>query len=163
MEGLSGTLNKGKLGIPIQTLSFSLQDPRIVIIPLGSPEARQLGAKVYGVAADPFKFQDAVLVGEGYYGECRFEIDASMPGYLKLDNSFLKGLFGKFNPSRGDLVFSRTGELLGVMANGSYCMRVEKFETAATFRFGTDVRAQRTGVILSLLYDSVSQLPFRLQ
>jgi hypothetical protein len=30
-----------------------------------------------------------------------------------MDRNSLKGLFGKFNPSRSDLVFSRTGELLG--------------------------------------------------
>jgi len=162
-EGLSGTLNRGKIGIPIRSVSFGLQDPRIVLIPIGNAEAKQLGGKIYTVSTDPFKFQDAVLVGEGYYGECRFEIDASTPGYLKLDNNFLKGIFGKFNPSRGDLVFSRTGELLGVMANPNYCMRTQKFESAATFRFGPDVRAQRTGVILSLLYSTVAELPFKLQ
>ena len=38
------------------------------------------------------------------------------PEYLKMDHSVVRGLFGKFNPSHGDLVFNKSGELLGVMA-----------------------------------------------
>jgi len=94
-------------------------------MPVTQAEAGQLGGKVYRISSDPYKFQDAVLIGadEGYYGECDFQIDLSTPSYLKLDRNLLKGLFGKFNPSRGDLVFSRTGELLGIMVNNIYCLR----------------------------------------
>jgi hypothetical protein len=106
-----------------------------------------------------------VIVGavEQYYGECRFQIDVSTPGYLKLDSSFLKGLFGKFNPSRGDLVFSRTGNLLGVMANSSYCLTLTSFDITATFQFSKDVRDQRTGDTLSRLYDKMNGFPAKLQ
>jgi hypothetical protein len=134
-------------------------------MPVTAAEASQLGCNVYHITADPFKFQEAVLVGtrEGYYGECKFQIDLSAPDYLKLDRSFLKGLFGKFNPSSGDLVFSKTGELLGVMANNTYCLMLHDFDSAATLRFGQDVRAQHTGGTLSQLYTVVAQLPPRLQ
>ncbi len=100
---------------------------------------------------------------EGYYGECKFEIDLSTPQYLKMDRNSLKGLFGKFNPSRGDLVFSKTGELLGVMANSTYCILIHNFNAAATFQFGSDVRAQHTGDTLSVLYSLVTELPSKLQ
>jgi hypothetical protein len=135
------------------------------LIPLTLAEARQLGGKTYHISADPFKFQDAVLVGasEGYYGECRFEIDLSTPDYVKLDRNFLKGLFGKFNPSRGDLVFSKTGELLGIMANNTYCMMIRNFDSAAAFQFGPDVRGQHTAGTLELLYARVAELPPKLQ
>ena len=85
------------------------------------------------------------------------------PDYVKLDRNFLKGLFGKFNPSRGDLVFSKNGELLGIMANSTYCMMIRNFEASATLRFGKNVRDQHTGDTLSLLYSMVSELPFKLQ
>jgi len=164
-EQLSGFLMHNAASLPIESISFYLRDPRIVLIPVGAGGARQLGSKVYQISSDPFKFQDAVLVGarEGYYGECRFEIDLSTPDYVKLDNSFLKGLFGKFNPSRGDLVFSKTGELLGIMANATYCMMIRNFDSAAMLRFGDNVREQRTGEILSQLYAMVTGLPFKLQ
>jgi hypothetical protein len=162
---LTGVLAHKTGRVPIQTLSFSFRDPRVVWIPVTAPEVRALGSKVYRVSADPYKFQDAVLVGanEGYYGECRFQIDLSTPDYVRLDNSFVKGLFGRFNPSRGDLVFSRTGEVLGIMVNGSYCLMIRSFEAGATLKFASDVRAQRTGEILSGLHAQVMQMPAKLQ
>jgi hypothetical protein len=164
-EGLTGSLARHTAQVPIRSLNFHLQDPRIVFVPVTKDDAQQLGGKVYRVSSEPYKFQDAVLVGatEGYYGECRFEIDLTTPDYVKLDRSLLKGLFGKFNPSRGDLVFSRTGELLGVMANGTYCMMIRSFDSAASFQFGQDVRGQHTADTLSLLYARVASLPLKLQ
>src|SRR5437016_7083565 len=76
-EELSGTLSRNAAGVAIKSVSFSLRDPRVVFIPVSQAEARQLGGQAYRISAAPYKFQDAVLVGarEGYYGECRFEID----------------------------------------------------------------------------------------
>jgi hypothetical protein len=164
-EGLTGILSRYAAQFPIRSLYFYLHDPRVILIPISAAEARQLGSKIYRISPDPFKFQDAVLVGarEGYYGECKFQIDLTTPDYVKLDRSFLKGLFGKFNPSRGDLVFSKTGELLGVMANGTYCMMIRDFGGAAVFQLGPDVRSQRIGEALSRLYGLVAQLPPKLQ
>src|SRR5262249_22142690 len=136
-EGLTGLLVGNLLMVPIHSVGFSKADPRLVLIPVTPAEVRQLGCKAYRLSADPFKFQDAVVVGggrEGYYGECRFEVDLTTPDYVKLDRNLLKGLFGKFNPSRGDLVFSRNGELLGVMANANYCSIIHSFNTAASLR-----------------------------
>lgn len=164
-DGLTGSLSRNSAKLPIHSMVFSLRDPRVVLLPLSLAEVRQLGCKVYRVSSEPFKFQDAVLVGarEGYYGECKFEIDLTTPGYVRLDRSVLRGMFGKFNPSRGDLVFSRMGELLGVMANSTYCMMLDNFDGAARFQFGQDVRDQRTGSTLAQLYSMVSGLPVKLQ
>ena len=87
----------------------------------------------------------------------------STPEYVKLDRSVLKGLFGQFNPSRGDLVFSKNGELLGVMANNTYCLKLRDFNSVATLRFGQDVRGQRTGDTLTKLYAFIAQKPSKLQ
>jgi len=164
-EGLAGTLERNTAQIPIRLFSFYQLDPRVVFIPVTPAEARQLGGKVYRASSDPYKFQDAVLVGaqEGYYGECKFQIDLTTPLYVKMDRNSLKGLFGKFNPSRGDLVFSRTGELLGVMANDTYCMMIKGFNATANFRFAPDVRDQEPGATLARLYTLITGLPSKLQ
>jgi predicted nuclease with TOPRIM domain len=164
-QSLGGTLGRGTASFPIRSLSFHANDPRIVLMPITATEARALGGKVYRISPDPFKFQDAVLVGarEGYYGESKFQIDLSTPNYVKMDRNSFKGLFGKFNPSRGDLVFSKTGELLGIMANGTYCLVMQNFNAGATFLFGNDVRDQHTGQILTLLYSRIFEMPFKLQ
>jgi chemotaxis protein histidine kinase CheA len=164
-EALTGTLRHDGGQIPLQSLSFSQPDPRVVLMSLKSADASRLGAKVYRVSADPFKFQDAVIVGaqENYYGECKFQIDVKTPDYVKLDHSFFKGLFGKFNPSRGDLVFSRTGELLGIMANDTFCMVIRKYNTNATFQLGQNMRSQYLADTLSRYYVSIQRLPLELQ
>lgn len=163
--GLSGTLDHNTAQVPIHSLSFHSQDPRVVFLPVTQSEARQLGGKIYPISSDPYKFQDAVVVGAqgDYYGQSSFQIELNTPQYVKLDRNLLKGLFGKFNPSRGDLVFSRTGELLGIMANSTYCLVLHDFTATATFQFGPDVRAQHTGNTLSRLYSYVFNLPLRLQ
>jgi hypothetical protein len=163
-QSLTGTLMHKAVSFPIRSLSFSLQDPRIALMPVKEAEARQLGCKVYRVSTDPFKFQDAVVVGtrENYYGECKFQMDLSVPEYVKMDHSSLKGLFGKFNPSRGDLVFSKTGELLGVMANNTYCSMMKSFDPITTLDFKENMGDQRVGDTLTRLDALVFNLPIKL-
>jgi hypothetical protein len=164
-QELRGTLTHNAEVYPIPSISFSIMDPRVVFIPVPQSEARALGCKVYKFSKDPYVFQDAVVVATrgDYYGQCSFQIDVTTPQYLKMDHNSLKGLFGKFNPSSGDLVLSKTGELLGVMANSSYCAVIRNFEPAATFRFGPDGRNQQTAQTLSALYAYVAEMPFKLQ
>jgi hypothetical protein len=46
-----------------------------------------------------------------------------------VDKPFLGGLFSKrMNPSKGDIVISRTGELLGIMVNSKYCLIIREKE-----------------------------------
>jgi hypothetical protein len=164
-DKLSGTITRGGTQVPVRSLAFHAQDPRLVMLPVSAEDAQKLGGKIYRLSSDPYKFQDAVLVGanESYYGECNFKIELSTPQYVKLDRSLLKGLFGKFNPSRGDLVFSRAGELLGVMVNNTYCLMPHGFAAGATLPFDQDLRNQPTGGTLARLYDTVFQMPLRLQ
>ncbi len=164
-EGLTGTLAHDQAQVPIHSLSFHIQDPRVVFMLITPAEALQLGCKVYPVASDPYKFQDAVVIGAqgDYYGQSSFQIDLNTPAYVKLDRNLLKGLFGKFNPSRGDLVFSRTGELLGIMANSTYCLVLHDFASEVTFSFGQDIRARHTGEDLARLYAYVFNLPASLR
>jgi hypothetical protein len=164
-EELSGSLTHGSVVYPIASLSFCTMDPRMVLIPVPADKARALGCKIYHFSKDPYVFQDAVVVGtrEDYYGETKFTIDVTTPQYLKMDHNSLKGLFGKFNPSSGDLVLSKAGELIGVMANNNYCAVIRRFETAATFRFGPGGRNQPTALTLASLYSVVADMPFKLQ
>ena len=157
-------LQRGNVAFAGVRLSFLAEDPRVVLIPIDEARAKQFGVKIYQAAADPFKFQDAVIIGanEGYYGECKFQIDTSTPNYVKVDRNLLKGLFGKFNPSRGDLVLTKTSELLGIMVNSEYCAALDKVTPTRTIRLGTEVTGQQTGQMLSQLYDRVFQMPLKL-
>jgi X-X-X-Leu-X-X-Gly heptad repeat protein len=146
-------------------LLFLATDPRVVAVPVDAAQAAALGVKVYRTAPEPFKFPEAVLVSGGGkgYGEVSFKLDAAQPGYVRVDNRFFKRLFGDFAPSRGDLVISKTGELLGIMVNSDYCALVSGFAPASRIDTGDDVRAQRTGDLLNGLAARVRAMPPRLQ
>ena len=164
-QSLSVMLSRDLASCNMSSLSFLVSDPRVVLIPVSKSQAQALGGHIYRLEANPQNFQDAVVVGtrDNYYGECKFQIDLSIPNYLTMDRNSLKGLFGKFNPSTGDLVFSRTGDLLGVMANDRFCVLPNRLQTAGTIQLGDDLRAQHTGQALELMHSMVSQLPSALR
>jgi hypothetical protein len=78
-----------------------------------------------------------------------------------MKSRILSGLFGEFSPSTGDLVFSKTGELLGIMANGSYCVIVDSFTPSVEVPFGSGL--EKTSEVLARMRNRVARLPERLQ
>ena len=158
-------LYRGSAILPMDKILFLSMDPRVVVIPVTPEQARQLGARVYKTVADPYKFQDALILGadEGYYGDCRFALDPSNRGYLKMDRSALGKFVGKFNPSRGDLVFSKSGDLIGIMVNKQYCALLSSFVPTATIPAGSNLSAQAIGLRLSAMERDLRTLPAELQ
>lgn len=156
---------KASYNSPAPSFSFLTLDPRIIAIPVEPSQVDALGVKVYQTALEPFKFPEAVLINGGGkgYGEVGFKLDASQPGYVQVDNRFFKRLFGDFAPSRGDLVLSKTGELLGIMVNSDYCALVETFQPLRTIKTGTNIPDQQTGPILDYMSNRYRQLPLKLQ
>ncbi len=147
------------------SFSFLSVDPRVIAVPLDDAQVKALGVKVYQTALDPFKFADAVLINEQGtgYGQVSFKIDPSQPSYVRVDNRLMKRLFGDFAPSRGDLVFSQTGELLGIMVNSDYCAVINNFLPAKTIKTGEDVTAQATSGALDAMLRRFQSLPLKLQ
>lgn len=122
-DQVTGRLVRGTFNAPLAELQFLQLDPRIVVAPIDASLAALMGAKIYSLAKEPFKFPDAVLVraDDGRYGETPFRIDQANTSYVKLDNRIVTRLFGEISPKSGDLVFSKTGELIGLMVNNDYC------------------------------------------
>ncbi|HEY4988312.1 MAG TPA: hypothetical protein VII09_00820 [Opitutaceae bacterium] len=148
------------------TIEFLQADPRVVVIPVDAQQVAALGVKVYPLAVDPLKFPEALLISGGGkgYGELGFKLDAAHPGYVRLDNRLFKRLFGDFATSRGDLVFSKTGELLGIMVNSDFCVLLGDFTAAASIPTG-DLKGQglHTGGTLDGLSSRVMAMPIELQ
>ena len=144
--------------VSLSQLQFLAVDPRIVVAPISEADVKKLEAKPYRLVSDPYRFQEAMLIGadEGYYGEGQFRIDPDFPSYIRMDRSAFGRLVGKFNPSRGDLVFSKSGDLLGVMVNKQYCVLLASLEPAGIITTGT---SPRTAQILSRMHSYISQLP----
>ncbi len=146
-------------------VQFLAQDVRVVVLPIETAQVIALGAKVYPLAVDPFKFPDAVLIdgnGRGY-GEIGFKLDPAEAGFVRVDNRFFKRLFGDFAPKRGDLVFAKTGELLGIMVNSDYCALLKHFNALKTISTGADIRGQSTAALFDDLIARMRALPAKLQ
>ena len=159
-----GTMAHGSASVPMPELQFLRLDPRIVVVPVDAALAAQLGANIYQLAKEPFKFPDAVLVraDDGRYGETPFRIDATNASYVKLDNRISTRLFGEIAPKRGDLVFSKTGEIIGIMVNSDYCAVLGNFAAANTLKTGDNPEPKTSG-ILSEVYTRLQRLPFKYQ
>jgi predicted nucleic acid-binding Zn-ribbon protein len=162
---ISGQFGRPPLTASVAEFQFLSLDPRIIVIPVDTDLAARLGVKVYQTALEPFKFTEAVLVSSGGkgYGEVSFKLDARTPQYVRMDNRLIKHLAGEFTPSAGDLVFSKTGELLGIMVNSDYCAMIDNFLPAKTIKTGDSVPGQHTGEILAGMVARLQGLPSRLQ
>ena len=135
------------------------------MIPVDADLAARLGVKVYQLALEPFKFTEAMLVSNGGtgYGEISFRLDAQTPQYVRMDNRFIKHLFGEFTPSAGDLAFTKTGEILGIMVNSNYCAIIDNFLPSKTIKTGDNTKDQHTSEVLTAMISRLQRLPFRLQ
>ena len=163
-DQVSGRLSRGSFSSPVAELQFLQLDPRVVVVPVDESLAALMGAKIYQLAKEPFKFPDAVLVraDDGRYGETPFRIDAVNSSYVKLDNRIVTRLFGEIAPKRGDLVFSKTGEIIGIMVNSDFCAVLGNFNPAYTLKTG-DNPEPKTSVILAYIFTRLQRLPFKLQ
>lgn len=135
--------------VNLSQLKFLALDPRVLAILVTEEQVAGIGAKVYLTALDPYKWEEAVLVNlQGdKYGEVDFKLDADAPGFVKMQTKIFSSIFGDFSPSTGDLVLSKTGELLGIMVNRRYCVVIDNFLSAGSIELGDTLNAdafQRT-------------------
>jgi hypothetical protein len=158
-------LARGSSTVNLGSLSFVASDPRLLVSVLDEATVTRLGVKPFEVSEDPSKFQDAVIVGgkEGYYGEVEFKLVPGLPRYLKMNRPALGKMFGKFSPSKGDLAFSKTGELLGMMVNSQYCAVVRNMPPARQVPLGKAIARHRTSLIGGEVSRRLQALPLSLQ
>lgn len=164
-ERLALSLARDGATVAAAKVDFLSIDPRLIAVPLTAAQVASLKSEPYLVALEPFKFPEAVLISAGGrgYGELMFKLDPANPGYVRVDNRLVRRLFGDFSPSRGDLVLSKTGELLGVMVNADTCALITNFLPQKSLDLGDDLKATPTGPVLDEVVARYRRLPFRLQ
>jgi hypothetical protein len=162
---LKAEFRKGETRIAVDRLVFLALDPRVAVLPVTAAQLAALGVKSYPIALEPFKFTEALIIANGGagYGEIPFKLDPTNPSYVHMDNRLVRKLFGDFSPSRGDLVLSKTGELLGIMVTSTYCALVNNFLPSQVIRTGGDLSARPTSKPLEDLTLRLRKLPGRLQ
>lgn len=75
--------------------------------------------KVYDISKQPFKFSQAVVIDakKFYYGEFPYNVDVKDQNLAAADVGLFSAILGNFTPSSGDLVFTKGGDFLGLMAS----------------------------------------------
>lgn len=165
LEKIVSHVTKRRRDLSFRPLQFLMSDPRLVVIPVNETLAEITGVKVYDLTLDPFRFPKAVLIGKGgkYYGETEFRLDPKNPDFVKMKSGFFKALFGEFSPSSGDLVLSKSGELLGVMVNPDYCVLLRNLDRIPNSELTKTHRKLDTKRILEALKSRLDKLPFSVQ
>lgn len=161
-ERVSGLISHDEIRMSVRQVAFLAIDPRVVAVQIDRRTADAMGTKIYPIAQDPFKFPEAVLVnGSGnYYGESTFRLNPDTPRYVRMQSRISSRLFGEFSPSSGDLVFSKTDELIGVMVNSQFCALIDNFLPAARMEFGD---YPGTALTLGQLQSRIERLPIRMR
>ncbi|MBK1878421.1 hypothetical protein [Pelagicoccus mobilis] len=161
IRSMTLSLNRAGEEKKASSLQFLALDPRIAMISLTDAEAERLGGKAYLTALEPFKFPEAVLVNKqgDYYGEVEFKLDSDTPGFVKMQTKIFSSIFGEFSPSTGDLVLSKTGELLGIMVNRRYCALVNNFVPISTLDLTKTLDAGELKKTLRVLNGSLNNFP----
>jgi hypothetical protein len=165
LDGIQTSVSKRNRDLAFRPLEFLDADPRIVAVPVSETVASLSGIKIYNLAANPFRFPEAVLIGKGgkYFGEAEFKLDPGNSNFVKVKGGFFKALRGEFSPSAGDLVLSKSGELLGLMVNSDYCVLLRNLQRIPGSHLDETFRTTDTKRLLEELKGRVEKLPYGLQ
>ena len=165
MRSVEGTVEVGERLFAVESVEMHFQDPRVLLIRVEGGSLQDEEISPYSVARDPLKFADAVLIAnsEEYYGETGFRLEPGREPYLSMQNRLFSRLFGEFSPSVSDLVFAKTGELLGLMVNSRYCMIVDRFHAAGTILLGDRFSAADAVAAVDSIEAYVNRLPEELR
>lgn len=161
-QKITGIMSRPGGTVRFNSIEFLSTDPRVLLIPMEPEQVKRLGSRPYPTTNNPFKFTEAVLISKDgeYYGETPFRVDPKAPQYVKMKSSLIRRVFGgDFSPSTGDLVFSKTGELLGVMVNRQYCVVLNNFTTARAIDFRDNLSNVKTGSKFEEMHWKYSRLP----
>ena len=162
---VEGQLLLGDEVIPVDEVGILRADPRILVAPLPSNRAAANGLEPFPLSPEPFRFDQAVLVDtdENYYGESDFKVDPNHERYLEMDTKIFSRLFGEFSPSRGDLVFAKTGNLIGVMVNDRRAVLLEDLDREYRFALAERFPVEESAAVMEALRERVGDYPSELR
>ncbi len=165
LANVTGSLNVGDKQMSILQVGFLTADPRLLVVAVSTQVGEQLGIHAFSVSKESLKYPEAVLIGsdEGYFGETDFKLDHRDDRFLMMQSRLFNRLFGEFSPSRGDLVFAKTGSFMGLMINKQYCALVDNFKVDEKFIIGSNFNSEQSEAVVSRQYKRLLNLPLELQ
>ncbi|MCB1124000.1 MAG: hypothetical protein KJT03_20775, partial [Verrucomicrobiae bacterium] len=135
---LRGNIRLGRYTYPLTTLEFLSLDNRIVAVPLETAWQPFIETEPFYIATEPLKFPQAVLVDmeTTSYGDAPFKLEPKTPNHFRIDSRFMNRLMGEFSPRESSVMFSKSGDFLGILVNKEYAAHVDNFVSAQTVTLG---------------------------
>ena len=129
-EGARAVSVRMKIGervFNVKEVGFLEGESGIAAIQVPQAIVEESGLETFVLSEDPLRFSEAVLVSDDQelYGEIPIRVPPGEKGYLEIQNRLFNRLFGEFNPSPGDYVFSMTGELVGIIVRDNRARMIE--------------------------------------
>ncbi|MGF1484031.1 MAG: hypothetical protein ACFBZ8_06675 [Opitutales bacterium] len=160
VENLAATVELAGQRFRVSRLHTLKNDSRLLAVRVDPALIERMGLTPFETSQDPGRFSSAVLVNanENYYGETEYTIFTENDRYLAMDRKIFSGLRGEFSPEAGDIVFSRHGQIIGFMANGTYAVRTEIIVTGDTISLGSDFSQPQTEALVARLENRTGAL-----
>ncbi len=115
----------------IKGIYFLAIDPRYILIPIP--------IEILDVhKIKPFKLEEKISVTnnafiinseEKYFGRTQYQFDEHSENYIKMNSNIITDEFGEITSTYSDLVFSDSGNLIGIMTNDIYCFIIKNLST----------------------------------
>lgn len=158
---VDGFVNLGGQRYRLREVAFLRDDPRLMFFPLSPDWLEKQGVHAFPIASEPFQFSQAVLVDsdENNFGETGYKVDPDQEKYLQMDHRIFNKWRGEFSPGEGDLVFAKSGEFLGIMANKTYSFMVNDFSFDERVALGDQFIPERNKIVLQRLRGYIADLP----
>lgn len=146
---LTGSLQLGDQRLEITELSYVRGDPRVLAVQIPETMVEASGLPVFTLAAEPLRFGEVVVIGAepGAYGELSTRLLGGGRRYLSMQRDLIQRVFGNFRPQSGDFVFSRSGELIGLMVDGERAVILDTLQPVENLALADDFNADRTQTV----------------
>lgn len=167
LSAVIGRFTMGGTNYRIRELSFLEADPDIAYFRLPDADVEATDLVPFEIAQEPLRFPEMVLVGvrgrgekdDVVYGETAAKLVPGGYDYFEVDRTILSALFGDFSARRGDVMFSKSGEILGFMVERDLAALIRNLDRAAEIRIDVDFLPEKTQEVARLLEGMRNQRP----
>lgn len=142
-------------------IGFHGADPRILFTPVPEVIVQRAGKRAFTLSDDPNRFEEAILIQRsgGNFGRTAFRRITASERFLRMDRPLFGELFADFSASRGDWVFSKNGEFIGLMVTPRHATVVEGFVASGRIGLGSGFNSDEAASTLNRLQRRFNELP----
>jgi hypothetical protein len=151
----------GNTSFNAREIGFHTVDPRILFTPIPANILQKEEKSAFLISDDPNRFEEAILIQRNgrNFGRTAFRRITASERFLRMDRPLFGELFTDFSASRGDWVFSKNGEFIGLMVTRQHASVVEAFVAAGSIKLGSEFNVEDAAKTITRLKQQLQNLP----